>query len=47
MANLSSIKAYRIYLLVWLALLVLTLVTWLVSFVPLGLMNVTVAMVIA
>lgn len=47
MAKLYSIKAYRTYLFVWLTLLVLTVVTWLVSFVPLGLMNVAVAMIIA
>ncbi len=43
----SHAKGFRNYILVWAALLVLTFVTWRVSFIPLGLMNVTVAMVIA
>jgi|ADurb_Ile_03_Slu_FD_contig_21_2088200_length_484_multi_2_in_0_out_0_2 cytochrome c oxidase subunit 4 len=47
MLNTSSTKAYRTYILVWLALLVLTVVTWLVSYVHLGMLNVTVAMLIA
>jgi cytochrome c oxidase subunit 4 len=47
MLKMTSAKPYRIYLLVWLALLVLTVVTWLVSYVHLGLLNVTVAMLIA
>jgi cytochrome c oxidase subunit IV len=41
------VKVYRTYIFIWLALLVLTLITWLVSYVHLGLMNVAVAMVIA
>jgi len=41
------VKAYRNYIFVWMALLLLTFVTWRVSVVPLGLMNVTVAMFIA
>jgi len=47
MLNATSTKAYRTYLLVWLALLVLTVVTWLVSYLHLGMLNVTVAMLIA
>lgn len=47
MLKMTSAKPYRTYLLVWLALLVLTVVTWLVSYVHLGLMNVAVAMLIA
>jgi cytochrome c oxidase subunit 4 len=47
MFKMTSAKPYRIYLLVWLALIVLTVVTWLVSYVHLGLMNVAVAMIIA
>ena len=47
MLKTSSTKAYRTYILVWLALIVLTVVTWLVSYVHLGLLNVTVAMLIA
>lgn len=47
MAKISSVKAYRTYIMVWVTLLALTMVTWLVSFVPLGLMNATVAMIIA
>jgi cytochrome c oxidase subunit IV len=45
--RMNSTKAYRTYILVWLALIVLTVVTWLVSYVHLGLLNVTVAMLIA
>ena len=47
MQKLFLVKSYRNYILVWVALLLLTFVTWRVSFVPLGLMNVTVAMLIA
>lgn len=47
MLNNSSTKSYRTYIFVWLTLLVLTVVTWLVSYVPLGMLNVTVAMLIA
>jgi cytochrome c oxidase subunit 4 len=39
--------AYRIYIIVWITLLVLTAVTWGVSYVNLGLGNVTVALLIA
>lgn len=45
--RMNSTKAYRTYILVWLTLLVLTVVTWLVSYVHLGMLNVTVAMLIA
>jgi len=47
MQKLFPVKAYRNYIFVWVVLLFLTFVTWRVSFVPLGLMNVTVAMLIA
>jgi len=47
MLKMSSTKPYRTYLFVWLALLVLTVVTWLVSYVHLGMLNVAVAMLIA
>jgi cytochrome c oxidase subunit IV len=47
MLNLNSTKPYRIYIIIWLALLVLTVVTWLASYVHLGLLNVAVAMLIA
>ena len=47
MQKLFLVKSYRNYILVWVALLLLTFVTWRVSVVPLGLMNVTVAMFIA
>ena len=47
MQKLILVKSYRNYILVWVALLLLTFVTWRVSFIPLGLMNVTVAMIIA
>jgi cytochrome c oxidase subunit 4 len=47
MTKSSSTKSYQTYVFVWLSLLALTVLTWLVSYVPLGLMNVTVAMVIA
>ena len=47
MLNLVPAKAYRTYLFIWLSLLVLTVLTWLVSYVNLGLMNVVVAMLIA
>ncbi len=47
MFKLFTVRAYRNYAIVWVALLILTFVTWRVSFIPLGLMNVTVAMVIA
>ncbi len=39
--------AYRSYIIVWLALLVLTAVTWGVSYVNLGMGNVAVALLIA
>ena len=39
--------AYRSYIIVWIALLVLTGVTWGVSYINLGLGNVTVALLIA
>ena len=39
--------AYRTYIIVWLALLVLTVVTWGVSYVNLGMGNVAVALLIA
>jgi cytochrome c oxidase subunit 4 len=47
MLNLTAAKAYRTYIFIWLSLLVLTVLTWLVSYVNLGLMNVAVAMLIA
>ncbi|HET6419297.1 MAG TPA: cytochrome C oxidase subunit IV family protein [Geobacteraceae bacterium] len=47
MLRLFTVKAYRNYIIVWAALLVLTFITWRVSFIPLGLLNVTVAMIIA
>ncbi|MBI5189380.1 MAG: cytochrome C oxidase subunit IV family protein [Nitrospirae bacterium] len=40
-------KDYQIYVSVWAALLVLTLVTWQVSYIDLGLANAAVALVIA
>ncbi len=40
-------SAYRTYIVVWLALLVLTAVTWGVSYINLGLGNVAVALLIA
>ncbi len=39
--------AYRTYIIVWIALLILTGVTWGVSYVNLGMGNVTVALLIA
>ncbi len=39
--------AYRTYIIVWLALLVLTAVTWGVSYINLGMGNVAVALFIA
>jgi cytochrome c oxidase subunit 4 len=39
--------AYRIYIIVWIMLLILTAVTWGVSYVNLGLGNVAVALLIA
>jgi cytochrome c oxidase subunit 4 len=39
--------AYRIYIIVWIALLILTAVTWWVSYVNLGMGNVAVALLIA
>lgn len=39
--------AYRIYIIVWIALLILTAVTWGVSYINLGLGNVAVALLIA
>ncbi len=47
MFKLFTVRAYRNYAIVWAALLILTFVTWRVSFIPLGMMNVTVAMIIA
>ncbi len=47
MFRLFTVKAYRNYVIVWVALLVLTFLTWRVSFIPIGLMNVAVAMIIA
>ncbi len=47
MFKVFTVKSYRNYIIVWVALLILTFVTWRVSFIPLGLMNVTVAMIIA
>jgi cytochrome c oxidase subunit IV len=47
MLNMVSAKPYRTYIFIWLSLLVLTVVTWLVSYVNLGMMNVVVAMFIA
>jgi cytochrome c oxidase subunit IV len=47
MLNMVPAKPYRTYIFIWLSLLVLTVVTWLVSYVNLGLMNVVVAMFIA
>lgn len=43
----SHAKSYRIYFIVWAALLVLTALTWAVSYAHLGMLNVTVAMLIA
>ena len=40
-------RAYRVYILVWAALLVLTVVTWAVSYVRLGVFNTVVALAIA
>ncbi len=40
-------SAYRTYIIVWIALLILTGVTWGVSYVNLGMGNVTVALLIA
>ncbi len=39
--------AYRTYIIVWIALLILTGVTWGVSYINLGMGNVTVALLIA
>jgi cytochrome c oxidase subunit 4 len=39
--------AYRIYIMIWIALLILTAVTWWVSYVNLGMGNVAVALLIA
>ncbi len=39
--------AYRIYIIVWLGLIILTGVTWGVSYINLGMGNVTVALLIA
>ncbi len=47
MTRLLPVKAYRSYFFVWLALLLLTVLTWWVSYIQLGLMNATVALVIA
>jgi cytochrome c oxidase subunit IV len=40
-------SAYRTYIIVWIALLILTLVTWGVSYINLGMGNVAVALLIA
>jgi len=47
MLKASSLKPYRTYIFIWLTLLILTVVTWLISYVNLGLLNVAVAMLIA
>lgn len=39
--------AYRIYIIVWFALLIMTMVTWWVSYINLGIGNVAVALLIA
>jgi cytochrome c oxidase subunit 4 len=39
--------AYRIYIIVWITLLILTAVTWWVSYINLGMGNVAVALLIA
>lgn len=41
------LRAYRVYILVWAGLLVLTVITWAVSYVQLGVFNTVVALVIA
>lgn len=43
----KSKSPYRTYAIVWISLVVLSVITWLVSWVNLGLLNVTVAMIIA
>ena len=40
-------SAYRTYIIVWISLLILTAVTWWVSYVNLGMGNVAVALLIA
>ena len=40
-------RAYRTYIIVWVALLILTLLTWGVSYINLGMGNVAVALLIA
>lgn len=40
-------SAYRTYIIVWISLLILTAVTWGVSYVNLGMGNVAVALIIA
>ena len=40
-------SAYRIYIIVWLSLIILTAVTWGVSYINLGMGNVAVALLIA
>lgn len=47
LGKISPVKSYRTYFIVWVSLLVLTVLTWLASYVHLGTMNVTVAMLIA
>lgn len=47
MIKLTSAHPNRAYIMVWLTLLILTVVTWLVSYVNLGMMNVVLAMLIA
>lgn len=43
----TDFSAYKVYIGAWAALLVLTIVTWRVSYVHLGMMNVVVALAIA
>jgi cytochrome c oxidase subunit 4 len=40
-------SAYRTYIIVWIVLLILTVLTWGVSYINLGMGNVTVALLIA
>jgi cytochrome c oxidase subunit IV len=40
-------SAYRTYIVVWIALLILTILTWWVSYIDLGMGNVAVALIIA
>ena len=43
----SRMSAYRTYIIVWIALLILTVLTWGVSYINLGMGNVAVALLIA